>query len=260
MHSQHSDLPEPVPESDVAAYKFSVPDRSPPFTTVQAIPPSSPYSEDPKPVVNRRRLTGWPFLILYGLLLALIAGLAGGFIGKTIEHNKHQNDVSDKDESCATPTSLSPTSSTTTSTMSSASSTPSSAVFERIIAQPSTGCTSVTSYNSFKARTQFLEWQYTTICGHGWLNDELFALSAATTSDCVEACVMYNAHKSDGDRTCVGGGFVPEWWNQTKAMDESGGMAYNCFLKSNASGIARNDKKYEVVALCLDGWCDDVLG
>lgn len=88
----------------------------------------------------------------------------------------------------------------------------------------------------------------------------MIALSAATTSDCVEACVMYNAHKSEKDRTCVGGGFIPEWWNQTRAMDESGGMAYNCFLKSNASGIARNDKKYEVVALCLDAWCDDVLG
>jgi hypothetical protein len=69
---------------------------------------------------------------------------------------------------------------------------------------------------------------------------------------------MYNAHKANSDRTCVGGGFIPEWWNQTRAMSESGGMAYNCFLKSNASGVARNDKEYEVVALCLDGWCDDV--
>jgi len=69
---------------------------------------------------------------------------------------------------------------------------------------------------------------------------------------------MYNAHKSSSsDRTCVGGGFIPEWWNQTRAMDESGGMAYNCFLKSNVSGIARNNKAYEVVALCVDGSCDD---
>lgn len=56
------------------------------------------------------------------------------------------------------------------------------------------------------------------------------------------------------------GGFIPEWWNQTRAMNESGGMAYDCFLKSNASGIARNDEQYGVVAVCLDGWCDDVLG
>lgn len=258
--SRHSDLPETVPESEVAAYKFSVPDRTPPFSTVQAVSPLRPYSEDSKPLVSRRSLTSWPFLILYGILLAVIAGLAGGLIGKTIERNNHNNDNLPEYKSCPTSASNSPASSTTPSSTTSATPTPSSALFERTLAQPSTGCTSITSYNSFKARTQFLEWQYTTICGHGWLNDELIALYTPTVSDCVEACVMYNAHKSDGDKTCVGGGFIPEWWNQTKAMDESGGMAYNCFLKSNASGIARNDKKYEVVALCLDGWCDDVSG
>lgn len=92
------------------------------------------------------------------------------------------------------------------------------------------------------------------------MNNELFALSAATASDCVEACIMYNGHKGTADRTCVGGGFIPEWWNQSKAMDESGGMPYNCFLKSNDSGTGRNEKSVEVVSLCLDGACGDVLG
>jgi hypothetical protein len=259
-NAQHSDLPEHVAEPEIAAYKFSVPDNTAPFSIIQAVPPSSPYNEDPIPDLSRRTLTSWPILILCGLLLATIAGVAGGFIGKTIEHKNHQTDALPENEACPTVASTSPASPTTSSFTPSATSTTSSETFERTIAQPTTDCTSVTSYNSFKARTKFLEWQYTTICGHGWLNDELIALSAATASDCVEACVMYNAHKSESDRTCVGGGFIPEWWNQTRAMGESGGMAYNCFLKSNASGIARNDKKYEVVALCLGAWCDNVLG
>lgn len=258
--AQHSDLPEHVPEPEVAAYKFSVPDGTVPFSIVQAVPYSSPYNEDPEPNSSRRSLASWPILILCGLLLATISGVAGGFIGKTIEHNNHESDTLPENHTCPTPASASPASPTTASSAPSATSAPSSGTFERMVAQPTTGCTSITSYTSFKARTKFLEWQYTTVCGHGWLNDELIALSAATVSDCVEACVMYNTHKSESDRTCVGGGFIPEWWNQTRAMDESGGMAYNCFLKSNASGIARNDKKYEVVALCLDAWCDDVSG
>ena len=64
---------------------------------------------------------------------------------------------------------------------------------------------------------------------------------------------MYNSYKEDADRWCVGGGFIPDWWNQSKAMNESGGMPYNCFLKSNESGIAKNDRVQEVVSLCLFG-------
>lgn len=71
---------------------------------------------------------------------------------------------------------------------------------------------------------------------------------------------MYNAHRNTTtDRPCVGGGFIPEWWNQTKAMDESGGMPYNCFLKSNDTGVGKNDRVIEVVSLCLDGACGGAL-
>lgn len=71
---------------------------------------------------------------------------------------------------------------------------------------------------------------------------------------------MYNSHKKDSDRKCFGGGYIPDWWNQTKAMAESGGMPYNCFLKSNDTGTGRNNKDIEVVSLCLPGSCKDVLG
>jgi hypothetical protein len=101
--------------------------------------------------------------------------------------------------------------------------------------------------------------QYTTLCGQGWGQDDLFALSAATPSDCVESCVIYNDRKSSSNQACVGGGFIPEWWNQTRSGDE-GGLGFNCFLKSNVTGIARNEKVFEVVALCIDGACDGILG
>jgi hypothetical protein len=59
---------------------------------------------------------------------------------------------------------------------------------------------------------------------------------------------------------CVGGGYIPEWWNQTRAMVESGITPFNCFLKSNTTGIARNDQKFEVIALCVEDECDGVTG
>ena len=45
-------------------------------------------------------------------------------------------------------------------------------------------------------------------------------------------------------------------------MNESGGMPYNCFLKINESGIAKNDRVQEVVSLCLfgeDPYCANTL-
>jgi hypothetical protein len=45
-----------------------------------------------------------------------------------------------------------------------------------------------------------------------------------------------------------------------RAMDESSNVPYTGFLKSNASGIVRNSKEHEVVALRIDGQCDDFLG
>ncbi|KAF9694800.1 hypothetical protein EKO04_006840 [Ascochyta lentis] len=261
--SLHSDLPETVPESEVATFKFSVPDRTPPYATAHALPDvyptrlSTTCDETEKTSPRPGRWTRWPLLLFFGLLLATLAGVAGGFIGKTLESRKRLDTVSGGSESCSISTSTPPSTSTSPSptTASTSTSTSPTPLFQRTLAQPSTGCSTTSPYGTFKSVTLFLEAPYTTLCGQGWLNSELIALSAATPSDCVEACVMYNAHKNAADRECVGGGFIPAWWNQTKAMEESGGMAYNCFLKSNASGIARNNKAYEVVALCVAGGC-----
>jgi hypothetical protein len=43
-------------------------------------------------------------------------------------------------------------------------------------------------------------------------------------------------------------------------MEDSGGMPYNCFLKSGNGGTGRNERSIEVVGLCLGGACADVLG
>ena len=253
--ARHNDLPEPVYDSEVATYKFSVPDQSPraPHSTIHAASPSITFNETAQPTRKRRSLTCWPLLLFYGLILAIIAGVAGGFIGKTIERNSSNssNNVVPANGSCANQTSSTLAPSTTSTTP--------SPTFVRTLAQPTTGCTSRTTYNSFKARTKLLELQYTTLCGQGWGQDELFALSAATPSDCVESCIIYNDRKSSSNQACVGGGFIPEWWNQTRSGDE-GGLGFNCFLKSNVTGIARNDKAFEVVALCVDGACDGILG
>jgi hypothetical protein len=133
-------------------------------------------------------------------------------------------------------------------------------VFERTIASPTSGCFSSSPYRSFKSSSTFFKQSYTTICGQGWQGNELTASSVATQSDCIESCLMYNAHKQSTDRKCVGAGFIPTWWDQQTAMKESAGMPFNCFLKTNTSGIERNNESFEVVALCMDGECDGIQG
>lgn len=246
----HSDLPEPVYDSGVATYKFSVLERSPraPDSTIHAASSSTTVNQTAQLTRKRRSLTCWPLVLLYGLVLAIVAGVAGGFIGKMLERNS-SNKVVPAKGSCANQTSSIPAPSTSSTTL--------SPTFVRTLAQPITGCTSSTTYNSFKARTNLLDLQYTTLCGQGWGQDDLFPLSAATPSDCVESCFVYNDRKSSSNQVCIGRGFVPEWWNQTRSMDE-GGLGFNCFLKSNVSGIARNNKAFEVVALCINGVCDGI--
>jgi hypothetical protein len=258
-HSLHSDLPEKVLEPDHSVYKFYIPDYQQPHTAAYNPPTvDATCTESEKPTTRQGKWSRWPLLLLCGVLLMIIAGVAGGFIGKTIEHRKYEGANSLESETCPKSTSAATPSSSILSSTLSATPTPSSTVFERTIPQPSSGCNSTDPYHSFKSRSYFLEVPYTTICGQGWLNDELTAMSVATQSDCIEACVMYNAYKQSSDRSCVGGGFIPEWWNQTRAMLESGKMPYNCFLKTNTTGIARNNKEYEVIALCMAGQCDDI--
>lgn len=269
--SLHSDLPETVASLDRSSvYKYSVPESPQPYTTVYTphtvdetppLPPTSGEGEQSQARHATRRR--WPLLLLLGLLLMIIAGVAGGFIGKTIERNNSKRDNSHESETSPTSASASTPSSSLASATTAPSSTAgvsTSGVFERTIAQPSSGCSSADPYRSFKARSHFLNIPYTTVCGQGWLSYDLTSMSVATQSDCIEACSQYNAHKETGDRSCVGAGFIPAWWNQTLAMVESGVTPYNCFLKTNVSGIARNNEKFEVIAICMEGECDNIVG
>jgi hypothetical protein len=88
------------------------------------------------------------------------------------------------------------------------------------------------------------------VCALRWTDPHLAAVSTATPSDCIEACNSYNTPRN-GDKKCLGATFVPDWWNQTVAMEEKG-RPFNCFLMSNMTVVNKNDKNYEIVSLCLD--------
>ncbi|KAF1931059.1 uncharacterized protein M421DRAFT_417705 [Didymella exigua CBS 183.55] len=264
----HSDLPETVRSLDRSSlYKYSVPESPQPHSTVYALhtvdetlesPPASSKIEQSQ--FQHRR---WSLLLLLGLILMTIAGVAGGFIGKTIERNSSKGTTSLESASASVPalsSSSASSASLATPTPSSTAERDASGVFERTIVQPSSGCSSADPYRSFKARSFMLNIPYTTVCGQGWLSYDLISMSVATQSDCIESCSQYNSIKETGDRSCVGAGFIPAWWNQTLAMVESGITPYNCFLKTNTSGIARNNQKFEVIAICMEGMCDNIVG
>lgn len=274
--SHHSDLPETVVNVHRSSvYKYSVPESPQPHTTAYAVPTvddashslSTP-SEIEKSSPQRGTVRRWLLLLLLGLLLMAIAGVAGGFIGKSIEHNKSKGDVSLASASASTPslslassTSIAmPSSSVAMPTSSSTADDNASGLFERTIVQPLSGCSSADPYRSFKARSQILNIPYTTVCGQGWLSSDLISMSVATQSDCIESCSQYNSVKGSSDRMCVGAGFIPAWWNQTLAMVQSKITPYNCFLKTNTSGIARNKEEFEVIAICMEGQCDNIVG
>jgi hypothetical protein len=266
--SQHESVHctlEALPNQELASnYTYSIPGNSASYSadtshyyheTATAIEPTTPAPKKP----SKKR---WLLPLLYGLILAVIAGVIGGLIGKLVSDRQHKDDATSlpglQPASCpnntSTPTSTSPPNVSNTT-------------FQRTLPLPTTGCTPDANFlktfpYSFPSTSTFLDASYTTFCDAGWYREDLFAISAATTSDCIEACVMYNGNRKEGDRWCVGGGFIPEWWNQTQAMEQSGAMPYNCFMKSNSSGIKKNDRVLEVVGLCLlggGGRCADRL-
>lgn len=273
----HSDLPEMVVNMDRSStYKYSVPENLQPHGTIYALHTgvvSPPLSSAPSDIEQSQSQHGskrrWPLLLLLGLMLMTIGGIVGGFIGKTIERNSSKGNVSCASTSgstlcLSTPSStLSLTLSSTSFAMPTSSSTADSSasgVFERTIVQPSSGCSPADPYRSFKARSKILNIPYTTVCGQGWLSSDLISMSVATQSDCIESCSQYNSVKEAGYGPCVGAGFIPAWWNQTLAMVQSGITPYNCFLKTNTSGIARNNQEFEVIAICMEGQCDNIVG
>lgn len=189
---------EAVPKSEQpSSYIYAVPDQSAPAASHYDIPwttssPITTVAETKESYVAPKRpsrFLRWPALIFYALVIAVLAGVIGGFIGKTIT----ARNTSPPSPSTALP-------SLSAAPLSSPTPTPSPTLFQRTLPIPTTGCTPPTQQRSFKSVTQFLAAQYTTFCATGWLNDELFAVSVASASDCVEACVMYNGHKRSQDR------------------------------------------------------------
>jgi hypothetical protein len=201
-------------------------------------------------------LKRWLLPFLGGLTIAIIAGILGGFFGKAYSDYRHKE--ANTSQQGPLSNSTVPNNSSTPTSTSTSNPAVSNAIFQRTIAVPTTGCDPDSNFPksfpySFEQNSTYLKVTYTTFCDAGWSRDELFALSAASTSDCIEACVMYNRDRKDEDRWCIGGGFIPAWWNQSKVTNENGGMPYNCFLKSNESGIVKNDRVTEMVSLCLFG-------
>ncbi|ORX96349.1 hypothetical protein BCR34DRAFT_607674 [Clohesyomyces aquaticus] len=240
---------------------------------------------------SRRVLGSWWMMILYGLVIAVLAGLLGGFIGKGIQDKRYKNSVlkgqgqqqsdgAGAVEACrVTPPASS--SSTSTSTLNptasskppSSSSSPSTAASSiaptatpasSIPPIPNTSCPSdSTRRSSLPSTTSHLSLSYTILCSTGWTDDDLYAVNVATPSDCIESCAFYNANlPSDSNsqtKKCVGGGFIPMWTNVTRAMDDMK-LPYNCYLKSGEGGLKVNDRVIEVVGLCMEGACSSVVG
>lgn len=67
----HDTLPEAVAQMEISNYR-------PPYVTQKELVPHDYQLNDH---TDRQRWTRWPFLLLYGLIIALAAGLIGGFIG-----------------------------------------------------------------------------------------------------------------------------------------------------------------------------------
>ena len=193
---------------------------------------SNLYTESFEPVSMEKqdRWTRWPVLLLYGLIVALNAGLIGGFIGKAI--NNHINDTSLGDGCSST------TSTTANNTE------------VRTLSIPETDCPSDIHKQILLNRVStFLKVSYKTLCGRRWTKEYLIAISSPTPSDCIEACASYTTR---GNMTCLGASFVPGWWNQTRAMEGDKKKPFNCFLMGGEDTlIAPNEKDYEIVALCL---------
>lgn len=183
-----------------------------------------------------KRWKRWQVLLSFGIAIALIAGIIGGFIGKAIFDGQPVHRYPN--------TPFSPP--TTNDTLA------------RILPIPSTNCTPPTKRKYLPpAHSVFNQLvHYTTLCATRWNGDHLVSLSAATVSDCIDACGSYNDYAPM--KRCLGARFVPLWWNQTKAMEETG-KPYNCFLMGDNNTMFANDLSFEVVALCLNSSCPGLV-
>jgi hypothetical protein len=247
---------EAVPKVGSASYAYSIPDNPASYAATANRHYYYDHTTNPAPITTEntpksprnRRIKP----LAFGLLIAIIALVAGGAIGYAISNSLHKT-PGHGNEADATPNC--PVNTTSSSNI--ATPTSSSPIFQRTLPIPTTGCNDANNLQdyrtSFTEMSTYLSTPYTVFCQTGWTHDDLFAASVATPSDCVESCVWYNKKKGSEDRTCIGGGYIPEWWNQTKAMDEDDDRPYNCFLKSKAGSVFKNDRVIEVVSLCLGG-------
>ncbi|KAH7128450.1 hypothetical protein B0J11DRAFT_271411 [Dendryphion nanum] len=241
--TQPSTDPEVVPPPEDTNYLYSIPDPVPQQKVDNGYiyaPPPEQYTSPPLPPSKPKWWTRWPFLLLLGLVLAVISGLAGGFIGQAIERgNESGGDQSQR--SCAPPTSNSTCTSQPPNPQNNTSWVP---------PIPSTGCPGSNQQNLTSLRTKV---SYQMYCSTGWVLDDVININALAPSDCIEACANYNKFRGDKPK-CIGVGYVPRWVDQTVAMRELGDP-FNCFLKKSTANVARNDRAFEVISMCLDGEC-----
>ncbi|KAF2466880.1 uncharacterized protein BDR25DRAFT_376418, partial [Lindgomyces ingoldianus] len=199
------------------------------------------------------RWTRWPFLLVFSLLIAIISGLAGGFIGKAMQTTSNKTGAanianpnsSPAETSCAPP----PPPENTTETLSPSPQQNTTT----LLAIPTTGCPTSNNQTLFSTITTV---SYTLHCAIDWTGSDLVAALTPTLSSCIEACHTVNQYNATDGKLCVGASFVPSWVNASLALLESARPS-NCFLKykADAGGWAANKRGVEVVAICLEGRC-----
>jgi hypothetical protein len=256
MQSQYRDDPSnhlPEVHHQEQSYTYSIPEQSPLYTVVS----TKAYDRTPSVEAEdlpetRKGWKRWWILALIGLFIALIAGLVGGMIGQEVQKGREPL-------SAPAAASASPSSATANTTC------PASKPPPNAIPVSTTGCNFPDNKDRRRLSnsTVYSNYKYTTVCNSGWGGAALIGIRTLTPSDCMESCLMYNGYaqgRPKGERSCVGGGFIPAFVDSVQARKEMpGGPPNNCFLMSDATGIRENERApgTEVVALCLDGHCND---
>lgn len=206
------------------------------------------------------RYTRWPFLLTASILIAIISGLIGGFVGKAIEDNRH-NGQSHNDQSSngtlptpsACPT-LAPLDNTRNITSQNSTSE---------LSIPQTGCPDV-SGRTFQSN--FSKVSYRIYCNVDWPQNDIVGVFAETMSDCIEACETVNSNGlTDGNNNafeCKASVFSPQWINRTRAMEDVQHPS-NCYLKHSVTDYPKNSREtdgIDIVGLCLEGKCPGQSG
>ncbi|KAF1955859.1 hypothetical protein CC80DRAFT_492806 [Byssothecium circinans] len=97
---------------------------------------------------------------------------------------------------------------------------------------------------------------YKVFCHVDWVQYDIVATLALTTSECIESCWTYNGYNPGGDRECVGATWVPDWGVDVQAAWKLVNRPSNCFLKSKVEGFPASKVGWvDAVGLCLEGKC-----